>query len=528
MAIVKISELEEITSLNSNTANTILAGVSIPTGITGKISATTLALGLYSHNPLIVGNNRIVLDNTISQFTGNNTSFLQTNLQNFNAIGSGDYIVTADTGTNANSFIDLGINNSNYSDPLYSSMLPYDGYLYVNGPTTTSTSGNLVIGTASANANISFIAGGTKSSNVIAEISKSGLRLLDTGKITFADGSTQNTAAATIAHAQNIFNYANSVNVAVNTANTFLQANDTLTLTTSKTYTDTANAWIRANYLANTSGATFNGILNVDNKLNVNNTVNISNTIFTATESAVKITANNLVQTPSNDGYMLHITGKPNIPSRVVIDSFGVNTYGLIAGRTARGTVTAPSSTANNDVLMRISGNGWGSTGFTPTGVARIDFVATQDYTDTAKGSQIQFWNTATNSNTLNNIASFNAESATFSGIVYAQKGFIYTPNTVSSNVSTYNLDVANNSVYELRCNSALTLSLSGFQKGKIVDVWLTHYGNNNNAITHGCLATKATKPGTSFNVNVPTVIYLKYYCSGTDLANTFVSITYG
>jgi hypothetical protein len=116
MSSVKISELSAITTINANTANTLLMGVDIPTGITGKFTAHTLAQGLYLNEVLNVGNNSVVFPNTIAQFSGNSATYLQVNMQNFTSAGSGDFIVTADTGTNANSFVDLGINNSTFSD----------------------------------------------------------------------------------------------------------------------------------------------------------------------------------------------------------------------------------------------------------------------------------------------------------------------------------------------------------------------------------------------------------------------------
>ena len=50
MATVKITDLPAINTINANTANTVLVGVDIPTNVTGKITLTTLAAGLYSNN----------------------------------------------------------------------------------------------------------------------------------------------------------------------------------------------------------------------------------------------------------------------------------------------------------------------------------------------------------------------------------------------------------------------------------------------------------------------------------------------
>ena len=77
-------------------------GVDIPSGVTGKFTATTLAQQLYANNYLVVGQNySTVFPNTIGQLSGSDPAFLQVNVQNFNSNGSGDYIVTGDVGTNS-------------------------------------------------------------------------------------------------------------------------------------------------------------------------------------------------------------------------------------------------------------------------------------------------------------------------------------------------------------------------------------------------------------------------------------------
>ena len=47
MSTVKISELPEITHLNTNTDRSLCVGVDLDTGTTGKLTITTLGEGLY-------------------------------------------------------------------------------------------------------------------------------------------------------------------------------------------------------------------------------------------------------------------------------------------------------------------------------------------------------------------------------------------------------------------------------------------------------------------------------------------------
>jgi hypothetical protein len=81
-------------------------------------------------------------------------------------------------------------------------MKSLDGYLYTYGSLDDSADGNLVIGTASAGANVLFIAGGTTEANVVAKITKFGITLNNASRLEFTDGSIQTVAAASAALTQ--------------------------------------------------------------------------------------------------------------------------------------------------------------------------------------------------------------------------------------------------------------------------------------------------------------------------------------
>lgn len=550
MSTIKISELSLITQLNANTSNTLFVAVDIPTGITGKFTGHTLAQGLYSNEILNVGGNPVSMYKTIAQFSGSDSSYLQINNQNINGDGSSDYVATANVGHNDHNYIDMGINGSNFSDSDFSSMSSLDGYLYTHGTTNNSSDGNLVIGTASLGANIVFIAGGTTSSNIVGNINKNSFNFYEdlyltksvilNDSVVFGDSSVQTTAAAPSGYTQAAFNKANTASGntvylagALNTTN----ANIVSANTQLKSYTDgsiaSANTQLKAytdgKFLANTNGALFNGTLNILDKLNVNGSVILANTQFTATQAALTIAACPIgdIQLPSNDGYMLHISGKQNVSSRIVFDSFGANTYAVIAGRTARGTPTAPQAVLNGDVLMRISGNGYGTTKYSTLGSGRIDIVATENFTDTSRATQIQFYTTVAGTNTQSQIATFNGESAVFNGVINPQKGFIYNPNVISGIINSLTIDIANTSLYKFTCNATTTISLTGYQYGKVVEVWVKNTDNNNHNITHGCLANNSTVGATSFSLTAGHSAYLRYFSIDGDNANTFVSINF-
>jgi hypothetical protein len=225
MSTVKISQLPNLTRLDSNTSNTILVGIDNLTSVTSQFTARTLAESLYSNTTLNVGNTAIVLPNVIAQFAGNSSSYLQTNLQNKVADGSADHVITADVGTDEKNYIDLGLAGSTDTDATYTSILPLDGYLYVQGNTATGTGGNLIIGTTTAGRTVNIIAGGPGSDKLQVKISTDGVNLV-AKPLKFADGSSQNTSmdsAGTFANgafvkANSGFTLANSASLYANGA----------------------------------------------------------------------------------------------------------------------------------------------------------------------------------------------------------------------------------------------------------------------------------------------------------------------
>jgi hypothetical protein len=561
MSTIKISELPKFSTINANTSNTLFVGVDIPSAQTFQFSAGTLAAGLFANTALVVGNNRISYDNTVAQFSGVSNNYLQINFQNFSTgtKASSDFVVSTDDSDNITKFVDLGISNGNYSDPVnYSAFSGYDAYLYNYGPSVSGARGNLIIGTGSSDAKIMFLAGGVMAQNIVAWMTNTGLKLNTQSYITFSDGTTQTTAAASNAYSQAAFALANTtvtnqaaINSTQNTSITaaFTKANNALANTTGIFAGDltltgnliatgiqsTIGAITTGNLIINgatTSNGTANitGTLNVAGIVNMNAQVVLTNTSFSATQAALTITATPTVATPSQDGYMIHISGKQNVSSRIVADSYGVNTYVVYAGRSARGNVSNPSAVKTGDILTRFSGNGYGTTGYAALGSGRLDIVAIEDHTDTARGTQLQLWNTPVGTNTLTNIATFNGVDVVFTGEVNPQKGFVFTPNVLSGITTTLSIDIANTSLFSFKTNATTTISLSGYKAGKIVEVWLTNTdtgGGSNHTITHGCLANNSTIGTASFTLSSLHSAYIKYFSIDGDLANTFCQVTY-
>ena len=102
---------------------------------------------------------------------------------------------------------------------------------------------------------------------------------------------------------------------------------------------------------------------------------------------------------PSNIGVLLHLTGLRNSPSRIYNDSYGTGVYSAYIGRHARGTSENPEGLIAGDIISRIGGNSFLSSGvFAPISNVRMDFVTKENQTNTARGNEIQFWTTANGS----------------------------------------------------------------------------------------------------------------------------------
>jgi hypothetical protein len=222
MSTVKISNLAALTTINSNTANTLLVGVDIPTGVTGKFTAHTLAQGLYSNEVLNVGARIVDLPDTIAQFSLNSASYIQTNLVNTDDGGSADFVVTANSGTDTTYFIDMGYANKDFNpgsetNSLGTSINRLDGYIYTQGSTSNTWGGNLVVGAVTTGKEIRFISGGGAANAIVAKMSSSALTF--NRNVVFADGTSQNTSSGSAGTAANSsFEKANSAGQYANAA----------------------------------------------------------------------------------------------------------------------------------------------------------------------------------------------------------------------------------------------------------------------------------------------------------------------
>ena len=116
-------------------------------------------------------------------------------------------------------------------------------------------------------------------------------------------------------------------------------------------------------------------------------------------------------------GGLLHLTSNQDAPARVTIDGFGVGAHAQLTGRSGRGTAGIPTALQSGDSMFRITAVGWGTTTIpqTPAPTA-IEFVARENYTNTAYGSQINFYTAPLGTATKTLSASINNNGLSFTG----------------------------------------------------------------------------------------------------------------
>ena len=143
------------------------------------------------------------------------------------------------------------------------------------------------------------------------------------------------------------------------------------------------------------------------------------------------ITVNPGTATPASSNNTVHVQALDGKASIIGIDSYGnvLTSNPVFSGRRARGTTSSPSNVAIGDNLTIVSGYGYGTTKFIAQGTTSstsMRFVATENYTDTAQGSQIVFYTMRNGSNNAN-----------LSMVIDSTGNLLIPATTLSSNVAT-------------------------------------------------------------------------------------------
>jgi hypothetical protein len=166
----------------------------------------------------------------------------------------------------------------------------------------------------------------------------------------------------------------------------------------------------------------------------VNRKAQFDNTSFSSTEAMVSFNASGGADpTTIFPDTVMQTVGRPNKNSRIIQRAYGStstqggnNSYAVWGSYAARGTVASPQALKQNDILMRVSGNGYGVSTW-GSGGARMEYVALEDFTDSAKGTKINFWTTPAGQLTSQNVASINSVGIVAAGIEFSATGRVQT-----------------------------------------------------------------------------------------------------
>jgi len=158
------------------------------------------------------------------------------------------------------------------------------------------------------------------------------------------------------------------------------------------------------------------------------------NESFGATEAMVSMNASGGADPATVFPHtVLQTVSRPNKNSRVIQRAYGStgnvggdNSYAVWGSYAARGNTASPAALKKDDILARLSANGYGTTTW-GSGGARIEFVALEDFTDSAKGSRINFWTTPTGQIASQNVASINSTGVVTAGIKFSNDDTLQT-----------------------------------------------------------------------------------------------------
>lgn len=85
----------------------------------------------------------------------------------------------------------------------------------------------------------------------------------------------------------------------------------------------------------------------------------------------------------------LRVSGADGVAPRLVLDGFGANGPANLAFRAAAGTAAAPGAVQAGLSLGQVSASGYGTTGYSGSPRAQVQFVASETWTDAAQGARI-------------------------------------------------------------------------------------------------------------------------------------------
>ena len=435
-------------------------------------------------------------------------SFSQISIQNSNtgASASADHVAYNNDGS-FNTFVDTGINSSNWSNTLWTINGANDAYLF-------SSNSNLSVGTNATSGYLNFFVGGTLATNEGMRLSNTGVNI-GNANTTLAKLSVGNSSVNTITNSSSIsigaigatngaFVNTTTITIGNSTINTFSNSthffsgnstvyglgnntsealvsptgnlvlnstsltlsNATVTVTTanlSGIYTNgavnAASYTVGTNFVANTTGVYTTGIVNaashtvgtavVANATGVYTTGTVNTATFTAATSAnvganIQITTSAITVGNSSLAASVSVSVSNNTSNVQITPANITVANSTVSSVLGNGTISVVNATVTSNTLTLGTSNASGHTTYGSAG-----------YTYLPNGLKMM-WGAITTANSTANIISFSAQT----GFAFTTNCFslTVTSNAVASVPAAYTVNATN---FTLITNSVTASTVS-------------------------------------------------------------------
>jgi hypothetical protein len=188
----------------------------------------------------------------------------------------------------------------------------------------------------------------------------------------------------------------------------------------------------------------FNGALGTPTSGTVTNltgtaSININGTVGATTPSTVAATtatvANNsgYIAAPANT--VLHVVGANGTNARIHQDTYGTNP--IYAQRQAEGTAASPTATINTRAIGFWGASGYGATGFPSLSSGAMIFSATENFTDSAQGTNFRVQITPNGSATRSTVLTADSTGLAVTGALSSTTGANFATSSGSVGIGT-------------------------------------------------------------------------------------------
>jgi len=150
----------------------------------------------------------------------------------------------------------------------------------------------------------------------------------------------------------------------------------------------------------------------------------ISSPYFSSSTALLTIDGVNSTSTLADltvPGNLIHAVNQPGNNGLITLDTFGTGLTSTYVGRSARGTVAAPQAVQSGDIMLSVRANGYDGTKYgDASNTTHIDIVASENYSSTARGSQIDFWAVQPGTTTSTLVAAVDYKGIRTQGITFS------------------------------------------------------------------------------------------------------------